>query len=590
MMTGFRCMRGSGLAYGASLAVAVLLVSSATVSALHGQVRTVEDRDLLEAAAGEWLSYGRDFAESRYSPLDEINRENVNRLGLAWSWEIQGTQGRLESTPLVRDGVMYATGTWSVVFALDALTGEVKWKWDPGIVRGGRQGGGPTYCCGPVNRGVALYGDKVYAGLLDGRLVALDAETGRVVWARQTTPRGEEYSITGAPRVVKGQVIIGNGGAEYHGVRGYVTAYDAETGDQLWRFYTVPGDPSEGFESQAMEYAAGTWAGEWWTMGGGGTVWDHMAYDPEADLLYIGVGNGSPWSREHRSQGVGDNLYLSSIVALNPDNGELVWFYQTTPGDDWDYTATQHMILADLEIEGELRQVIMQAPKNGFFYVLDRITGELISAEAFAHVTWASGIDMETGRPIETELARYNEVGSWISPGPRGAHNWKPMSFNPGTGLVYLPAQNSQSFYQRDPDYEPRPGQFSTGTGIGAGINLPRTVDPPPSPQPSGFLLAWDPVEQEERWRVEHESMRNGGTLTTAGNLVFSATLQGRFHAHDAETGEELWGVDLPPGPATPMTFELDGRQYVTILSGQGGSGAEGRVWTFMLDGGVPLP
>jgi quinohemoprotein ethanol dehydrogenase len=554
-------------------------------AAQHG--RAVDDAALVRAAPQEWLNHGRDYAETRFSPLARIDAGNVGRLGLAWSWDINGSPGQLESTPIVADGVMYATGTWSTVFALDARTGEVKWKWDPAIVRGGRAAGGPSACCGPVNRGVALYQGKVYVGLLDGRLVALDAETGDLVWVRQTTTFGGEASITGAPRIVKGRVIIGNGGAEYHGVRGYVTAYDAETGDQVWRFYTVPGDPSKGFENVAMEMAAETWAGDWWIAGGGGTAWDSFAYDPEADLLYVGVGNGSPWSREHRSAGVGDNLFLASILAIDPDNGELVWHYQTTPGDDWDYTATQSIVLADLVIEGRERKVLMQAPKNGFFYVIDRVTGELISAEAFAHVTWASGIDMATGRPIETPHARYDETGAWISPGPRGAHNWEPMSWNPDVGLMYIPGQNNQSFYRRNPDYVPTPGQFSTGTGG----TRPREVDPPPAPQPAGFLLAWDPVAQSERWRIPYEASRNGGTLTTAGNLVFSGHTDGRIFAHHAATGEKLWEAQLAPGPATPITYELDGRQYLTVLAGRGGgTGPGGRVYTFVLDGSAPIP
>jgi PQQ-dependent dehydrogenase (methanol/ethanol family) len=386
---------------------------------------------------------------------------------------------------------------------------------------------------------------------------------------------------------VKGRVIIGNGGAEY-GVRGYVTAYDAETGDEVWRFHTVPGNPADGFESVALEVAATTWSGDWWELGGGGTVWDAIAYDPELDLLFVGTGNGSPWSREHRSEGVGDNLYLSSILALDPDDGELVWHYQTTPGDDWDYTATQHIMLADLVIDGIERPVLMQAPKNGFFYVLDRRTGELISAEPYAHTTWATRIDLATGRPVETPQARYDEVGAYISPGPLGAHNWEPMSFNPATGLVYLPGQNSQYFYRRNPDFSPVPGRFNLGTGGGG----PRTVETPPAPTPPGYVVAWDPVENRERWRVPLEAGRNAGTLTTAGNLLFTGRADGWFDAYDATTGERLWEYEVAPGLASPVTYELDGRQYVTILAGQGGTGGgpAGRVWTFRLDGTAPRP
>ena len=564
------------------------LVLSATFSAAAPasgrQAVPVDDAALRDPDPREWIGHGRDPGETYFSPLALVTTQNVDRLGLAWTWDLQGFQGRLEATPIVSNGVMFATGTWSLVFALDARTGEEIWRWDPAIVQGGRENGGPSICCGPVNRGVAIYQGKVYAGLLDGRLVALDAATGHVVWIAQTTPVGGEYSITMAPRIVNGNVVIGNGGAEY-GVRGYVTAYDAETGDQVWRTYTVPGDPALGFESPALERAAETWSGDWWELGGGGTVWDGMAFDPNANLLYVGTGNGAPWSRQYRSDGVGDNLYLSSILALNGDTGEIVWHYQTTPGDDWDYTAVQNIILADIVIDGRERPVLMQAPKNGFFYVLDRLTGELLSAEAYTHLTWAYEVDMETGRPLETPEARYTTSGAWLSPGPIGGHNWPPMSWNPDTGLVYIPGQYNQSFFRENPEFSPEPGVFNTGTGGAA-----TRPDPPELTQPAGFLAAWDPVEQRERWRIGIGGSRNGGTMTTAGGLLFSATLEGLFFAMDAETGDVLWEAQLAPGPATPITYELDGRQYVTILSGLGGDEGPARVWTFVLDGDAPMP
>jgi quinohemoprotein ethanol dehydrogenase len=558
--------------------LAVALLPTVFLIARPATAQSADDARLRNVPDGEWLMYGRDYAHTHYSPLDRIDTGNVSRLGLAWTYEIGTRPGRPETVPVVSEGVMYATGAWSVVFALDARTGEEIWRWDPGIVGGGRAAGGPSFCCGPVNRGVALYDGKVYVGLLDGRLVALDAATGRIVWARQTTAAGEDYAITGAPRVVGGRVIIGNGGAEY-GVRGYVTAYDAQSGDEVWRFYTVPGDPASGFESPAMEMAATTWTGEWWTLGGGGTVWDGMAYDAEANLLYIGVGNGSPWSRDYRSPGGGDNLFLASIVALRPETGEYVWHYQTAPGDDWDYTATQNMILADLVIAGQERKVIMQAPKNGFFYVLDRLTGDLISAEIFAdHVTWATGIDIESGRPIETPEARYGREGAMIAPGPRGAHNWEPMSFHPGTALVYIPGQNTVRFYQVAAEFEPEPGRFNLGTGpatAGGPASLPEGVSP-------GFIIAWDPVRQEERWRHDFDRAEHAGTLATGGNLVFGGNTT-RFFALHAETGEFLWESEVPAGMATPMTYQLDGRQYVTIAAGSAGPGV-GRVFTFTVD------
>jgi len=432
------------------LPVALAMSVSATAGSAQQSSGTVVDDAVLGAPpVGEWLSYGLDYAETRYRPLDQISAENVDGLGLAWTHDLVSGDGRIEATPLVSDGVMYASGAWSSMFALDAETGEIKWHWDPAIVRGGREAGGPTVSNGAPNRGVALYDGKIYVGLLDGRLVALDAETGRPVWSVQTTPYGgySEYIITGAPRVVKGKVIIWNSGAEYWGVRGYVTAYDAETGEQAWRFYTVPGNPSLGFESPAMEMAATTWAGEWWKGGGGGTAWDNFSYDLEADLLYVGTGNGAPWSYEYRSQSTGDNLFLNCILALNPDTGALVWYYQTVPGDTWDYTSTMTMTLVDVVIDGQERKVLTQAPKNGFFYVLDRITDELISAEPITeYINWASGIDMETGRPIVNPEARFDEEGAWVSPSQGGAHNWNPMSYHPNTGLIYLAGRNTQSF------------------------------------------------------------------------------------------------------------------------------------------------
>jgi quinohemoprotein ethanol dehydrogenase len=397
----------------------------------------------------------------------------------------------------------------------------------------------------------------------------------------QTTPN-PNYSITGAPRVVKGKVIIGNGGADY-GSRGYVTAYDAETGEQAWRFYTIPGDPALGFENPALEKAAETWNGAWWELGGGGTAWDALVYDPLADLLYIGTGNGGPWNRDVRSPGGGDNLYLSSIVAIDPDTAELVWYYQETPGESWDYTAVQPMILADLEIDGALRQVIMHAPKNGFFYVVDRITGEFISAEPYGRVNWASGYD-DNGRPIERPEARYQERAVLLYPWPRGAHNWHPMSFNPELGLVYIPGQERSFTYRADPR-----GGLGIAFGRGGGGGNEPPVEPPsigsiaPAGQP-GFLVAWDPVAQEERWRAHFSTIENSGTLATAGNLVFHGTQNGVFAAHDAASGEVLWETDLLQSIASPITYELDGRQYVSVMSGTTNNNPPGRLFTFALD------
>jgi PQQ-dependent dehydrogenase (methanol/ethanol family) len=483
-----------------------------------------------------------------------------------WSFETGLTRGH-EATPIVVDGRMFLTGSWSVVFALDAKTGELLWRHDPQVPRETAI----KACCDVVNRGVAVYRGLVYVGTLDGRLLALDAETGEPVWEVVTVDRSQDYTVTGAPRVVKGHVILGNGGAEF-GVRGYVSAYDAITGELAWRTYTVPGDPSKPFESEALARAAKTWTGEWWKAGGGGTVWDSMAYDPDLDLLYVGTGNGSPWSHYARSPGGGDNLYVSSILALRPDSGELVWHFQTTPGDAWDFTATQHMILADLMIEGRLRRVLMQAPKNGFFWVIDRETGEFISAEPYVTVTWADGVDPQTGRPIPSASGQYREGLALVRPTAFGGHNWQPMSFNPVTGLVYVPAQEILGAYLRDPDFQPTPRHFNTATDAATFAALTREIA-------GGHLLAWDPVRQREVWRHPYAMPWNGGTLSTAGNLVFQGTADGRFLALRADDGRKLWEAHAGSGViAAPISYAVDGVQYVTVVAGWGG--------TFALAGG----
>lgn len=532
------------------------------------------------AQDSDWPKHGRDAAETRYSPLDQINTDNVERLEVAWNWEIPKTGARLETTPIVVDGVLYGTGALSFVFALDAVTGAEIWRWDPAIPTD--ENGGPRACCGDVNRGVALHGDKIIVGLLDGRLVALDRADGSVRWTTQTTVPGSDYTITGAPRVVGDAVVIGNGGAEY-GVRGYVTAYDVETGAQLWRTYTVPGNPSDGFESEAMRAAADTWTGEWWIAGGGGTVWDAMAVDRDAELIYIGTGNGSPWNRDNRSPGGGDNLYLSAILALDPADGAIRWHYQTTPGDDWDYTATQPLMLLDLEIDGRDREVIVQAPKNGFFYVVDRISGELVSAEAFADdLTWATHVDPESGRPVETPEARYGMTGEpvYLAPGPSGAHNWPTMSWNPGAGLVYIPATNNNYYYEKLPTFDYQPGIWNTGT---VRENTGQRPSRPGLNGPPNLLLAWDPAENREVWRVVAEG-GHGGTVSTAGDLVFWGTGT-RLAALDARTGEELWSAEVGREAGSPVTYAAGGRQYVSVAAGLTSGGGWPRVWTFALEG-----
>ncbi|HJS04511.1 MAG TPA: PQQ-dependent dehydrogenase, methanol/ethanol family [Variovorax sp.] len=549
------------------------------------------------AKTPDWPSYGLDYAETRFSRLDQINAGNVKDLGLAWSYNLESTRG-VEATPLVVDGIMYVTASWSVVHAVDVRTGNKIWSFDPKVDKSkGFRG-----CCDVVNRGVALHQGKVFVAAYDGRLIALDAATGQPVWEKDTiVDRSKSYTITGAPRVFKGKVIIGNGGAEY-GVRGYVSAYDANTGEQKWRWFTVPGDPSKPFEDASMAKAAKTWdpSGKYWEAGGGGTAWDTLAFDPELNLMYVGTGNGSPWARSKRSPKGGDNLYLASIVALDPDTGKYVWHYQETPGDNWDYTSTQPMILADLKIDGKPRKVILHAPKNGFFFVLDRTNGKFISAKNFVDVNWATGYD-KNGRPIEVAAARQNEKPGDSIPGPFGAHNWHSMSFNPQTGLAYLPAQNIPLSLMDDKAWkfnENMPARPHAALGWNTAMFI--NAEPPKS-KPFGRLIAWDPVAQKQAWAVEHVSPWNGGTLTTAGNLVFQGTADGRLVAYNAKTGEKLWETATGTGVvAAPSTYMVDGKQYVSIAVGWGGvyglaarateRQGPGTVYTFVVGGNASKP
>lgn len=548
------------------------------------------------ATTRDWPTHGLNYAENRFSQLDQINDENIGDLGLVWTYSLESTRG-VEATPLVVDGIMYVTAPWSIVHAIDTRTGQALWVYDPKVDRSiGYKG-----CCDVVNRGVALWQGKVYVGTFDGRLVALDADTGEVVWEQDTViDHSRAYTITGAPRAFNDLVVIGNGGAEF-GVRGYITAYDAATGEQKWRWFTVPGDPAQPYENAAMEAAAKTWdpSNKYWEAGGGGTVWDSMTFDPELDLLYIGTGNGSPWARNLRSPAGGDNLYLASIVALRPDTGQYVWHYQETPGDNWDYTSTQPMILADIEIDGAKRKVILHAPKNGFFFVIDRTDGSFISAENFVDVNWATGYD-ENGRPVEVAAARGEEPYDSI-PGAFGAHNWHPMSYSPDTGLAYLPAQNIPLNLMDDKEWtfnSNLPGRPHAGLGWNLGMIANAEA---PQSQPFGRLIAWDPVTQQEKWRVEHISPWNGGTLATAGNLVFQGTADGRLVAYNALTGARLWESSVGTGiVAAPVTYAVDGQQYVSVAVGWGGvyglfqrasdKMGPGAVYTYALGGDAPLP
>ena len=577
-------------------AVAMLSTWFVAISGCDGQAQTEKLSERQRTAGGKaspaavdaarltaadsdnrnWMSHGRTYDEQRFSPLTQITPQSVSRLGLAWHHDLDTAHRAQESTPLVIDGVMYVTSAWSKVFALDARTGKKLWAYDPQVPGAA----GVNACCDVVNRGVAAWKGKLFLGTLDGRLVALDAATGKPKWQVLTVPVNSRYTITGAPRVIKDKVFIGNGGSEV-GVRGYLSAYDAETGKLIWRFYTVPADPSLSADGAASdkalrEIAAKTWTGDWWKLGGGGTVWDSMAYDSELDLLYIGVGNGSPWNRALRSPGGGDNLFLASIVALRPDTGEYVWHYQTTPGESWDFTATQHMILADLERDGRRRRVLMQAPKNGFFYLLDRESGELLSAKAFATMNWATGIDLRTGRPIENPDARYGETGKpWVSiPGPGGAHSWQPMSFSPLTKLVYIPVMDAAFPFIPERQLDVKKLAWNTGVDFNAG-SLPQ--DPAIKAQAKGglkgYLSAWDPQAQREVWRVQYSTPWNGGVLATAGNLVFQGNAMGELAAFQADTGARLWSAETQAGVlAPPISYEIDGEQYVALEVGWGGA------------------
>jgi len=542
-----------------------------------------------------WLMYGRTYDDHRFSPLDQINEQTVGKLGLAWSRELGTTRG-LEATPLVEDGVIYTSGSWSVVYAIDARTGEVRWTYDPKVPRSRAF----FICCDVVNRGVALYEGKVYVGTLDGRLIALDKRSGALVWSVSTTDSTRPYAITSAPRIAKGLVIIGNAGAEF-GVRGYISAYDTETGKMAWRSYTVPGDPSKGFESKAMESAAKTWTGEWWKTGGGGTPWEGIAYDPALDLLYFGTGNPTAWYRSLR--GGGDNLYTASILAVHASNGEIAWHFQTTPGDNWDYDATQPLVQADLTIGGRARKVIMQANKNGFFYVLDRETGEFISGTAFVSgVTWASGLDPKTGRPIESHSGYQGFDAVIVSPSPDGAHNWNPMAFSPATGLVYLPAKiGTEALHAPDPGWKYNPDKDNLGDE--ELYDGPLNAKLASLPSPTGELLAWDPVGRRVVWRVKYPVAEGAGVLATGGNLVFQGRGDGILAVYRATDGKQLWTFDAGTGiMAPPVTYELDGVQYVSVLAGWGGSAGlmndpgwgpvkpgYGRILTFTLHGTATL-
>ncbi len=547
------------------------------------------------ANAGQWMSYGRDYNEQRFSPLTQINVDDVNRLGLAWYADLSERGGSYETTPVVVDGEIFVTSPWSKVYAFDAKTGKRLWKYDPHVPGSFAV----KLCCGIVNRGVAVWKGKVIWGTLDGRLIAVNAKTGQKIWETQATDPTKWLSITGAPRVADGRIFMGEAGSEFE-ERGYMAAYSADTGKELWRWWAVPGNPAKGFEQPELKWAAKTWHGEWWKMGGGGAPWDGITYDPVTGDVYIGTGNGATWPAEYRSPGGGDNLFTASIVALDAKTGKFKWYYQETPSESFDFDSTAQITTADLDIDGKMRHVVMHAPKNGVFYVLDARTGKVLSANLFVpSVNWMTGFDKENNfRPILNPAADYAKTGKgWWLVGFQ-SHVWYPMSFSPLTGLVYLP-----TFY----------GEFGyvgeNGAKMGnqlLSINVAKCPDGPmPKLEGGGsYLEAWDPVKQQIAW-TQREGNGRSGTMVTAGNLVFQGTgvLQGAgphnfFTAFRADNGQKVWSVDSQAQiVGGPVSYAVDGVQYVAAVAG-GAGGFGGSYWqpnyarllVYKLDGTATLP
>jgi quinohemoprotein ethanol dehydrogenase len=565
-------------------------------------VKKIDDKALKNSGkTTEWLNNGMNWAEDRYSTMTQINPQNIGKLALAWSYELGAGGGSQQATPLFSNGILYTVTNWSIVAAVDAKTGKEIWRYDPEADRTMTQPGKSRLCCGVNSRGIALYEGKVLVPVIDGRMQALDAATGKLLWTSWAIPQPKEgeissYSITMAARVAKGKVFIGNAGAEFPPFRGYVSAFDVNTGKEIWKFYITPGDPSKGFENKALEAAAKTWGGEWWKMGGGGSLWDGMAYDPDENLLYVGTGNGAVWSADVRNGSQGarlDNLYVASIIAINADTGQLKWHYQCTPGDEWDYDAIQHLLLADIKINNRNRKVIMQANKNGYFYVIDRTNGEFISASEMSQVSWAKGIDPKTGRPDIHPDALYSSKKG-VTVYPVQMHNTSQMSFNPNTGLIYVPiaVENTFSFVAAE-SYTPTPGNQNFGLNLGGARGGVPMASPPPhgpdrkNPDGSkvrgGILTAWDPATQKERWFALGGGQTGGGTLSLASNIVIQTLGNGHMKAFSADKGEQLLDVTMPvnAGTGPPMTFMLDGKQYIAVMGGtgagqRGGGGGRG--------------
>jgi len=567
-------------------------------SLMHAQQPVVVDLTVLKNAGtprdslpGSWLTYGKSHSEQRYTPLKQIDASNVKRLGLAWSYVVGAGGYAQEGTPLVWNNTIYGITTWSSVFAVDARTGKEIWRWDPEVNQATTRGI-------TANRGIALYNGMIIAPSLDGRLFALNALTGRPIWETRVSYTQDRHYVTMAPRIAGGKVIIGVSGGDSGENRGYFDAYDATTGQRSWRFYTVPGDPSQPYENEAMRAAAKTWGGDFYKRGGGGAVWDGFAYDPDANLVYVGTGNAEPWVQKFRGAQNIDNLYTCSILAVDLTTGQLKWYFQTVPNDNWDFDSVQQLMLLDLTIDGRPRKVLTQAAKNGFFYTIDRVTGQFVSGAPFVKVNWAKGLD-DSGRPMVNPEAYYDREPVAVYPTGGGAHNWAPMSFNPGTGLVYIPASYMSYTYQADDEYKKNTNGDVRTSAEPRQIKAP-AIGPVAPEGIRGGLQAWDPVKHRLVWRADGGGGIGGGTVTTAGNLVFHSMNDGRLMAYSADKGEKLLEIQTGrTGMGPPITYEVDGKQYVALLGGVGRSArgpADGPIentptlFVFTLDGKAELP
>lgn len=582
------------------LLLTCLLLGLAGCESESPQAGDVDDARIIAALTtepGSWLTHGQTYKEQRFSTLTQINQSNVDQLGLAWHKQIGDFNMRMQGTPLVVDGVMYVTNGWSVVYALDAATGAEIWRHDPQVDRSYVR----LACCGPAhNRGVAVYRGKIYVATFDGRLIALNAADGSVHWDIDTWHPSAlgRFNITGAPRAARGKVFIGQGSSESGHRRGYVTAYDAETGEVDWRFYLVPGDPSQPFEHPEMEMAAKTWGGEWWKYGGGGTAWHALVYDEELGSLYIGVGNGAPWPRDIRSPGGGDDLFLTAIISVDVETGRMNWYYQTVPGDNWDYSSAMDITLSELVVDGKSRKVLLQAPKNGFFYVIDRENGELLRAHPYTDgITWATHVDMQTGRPVENPDVVYEQKPQWILPANAGAHNWEPQSWDEANGIMYFYYHDMPAFYSLDEAfvetgvYKIRERGLSLGWGEGEyRRKLIEQSDPPPPTE--GYLGAFDPLTGQYKWRHPLKNAFNGGVLATASDLLFQGEGDGRLVVRSTDDGLPIWEFDAHGYfTSAVMSYDIDGTQYVaTMVSGNRARDLGGTLLVFKLGGKAEMP